>query len=111
MELIKNKSNESITAMGQFVTHVDETVMPDQCDPTLFALTFELRSQRYEIEQAIDGTKTHLKLLTNISISLGYAELDAVEHTIKQLEIELEKTRVSILLRKNINLFTSILHK
>lgn len=104
MDLNKNKSNESITEMSKFFTHIDETIMPDHCDPILFALTFELRSQRYEIEQAIDANKTHLKLLTSIGINSGYAELDAIEHEIKQIEIELEKTRVSILPIKIINL-------
>lgn len=82
--------------MGQFVTHADETVMPDRCDPKLFSQTFELRSQRYEIEQVIENTKAEIKLITTNSMNVAFEELETIEYEIKQIEIELEKNRVSI---------------
>jgi len=80
--------------MNRF-TVLDENVIPAGCDPKLFALTFELRSQRHSIEQSIESNKKTVELL-NKSLNLAYVELDAIENDLKENVKELEAYRVRI---------------
>lgn len=81
--------------MTQFV-HVDEKVLPDGCDPKLFTLTFDLRAQRYEIEQTIESNKTKLRASNN-NLSLAYTELTNIENSLKKNKDKLEINKVRIL--------------
>lgn len=68
----------------------DENVLPEGCDEKLFALTFELRSQRYEIEQSIEKMNIKVELL-NKSLSLAEAESNMIENELKK-NIDVLKT-------------------
>jgi hypothetical protein len=81
-EFVKNGSGESLTKMGR-LTVFDENILPEGCDKKLFALTFELRSQRNEIELAIEKTKIKAEL-SNKSLSLAEAELIMIENELKK---------------------------
>lgn len=72
----------------------DENVLPEGCDPKLFALTFELRSQRHKIEQYIENIKKQMEL-SNKNLSLAYTELDIIENGLNHNVDELEAYRVS----------------
>lgn len=91
-EFIKNESGESLMTMGQILVF-DENVIPEGCDPRLFNLTFELRSQRHEIEQSIENTKKKSDLF-NKNLNFALAELDSIESELKQTLDELEEYRV-----------------
>lgn len=65
----------------------DENVLPEGCDPKLFALTLELRSKRYEIEQFIDNVYNSVELLKK-KLSSEYADLDIVN---QELHVKIEK--------------------
>lgn len=82
--------------MGQIAVF-DENVLPEGCDPRLFSLTFELRSQRHEIEQSIENTKKKLELF-NKNLSSAFSELDIIENELKQTLNELDEYRVGIVL-------------
>lgn len=82
--------------MGQFLMY-DENVMPEGCDPKLFALTFEMRSKRHEIEQYIESVKTKLEL-SRKTLDLSSAELEIIENDLKKTINELETYQVNILL-------------
>lgn len=91
-ESIKNGSGDSLTALGRLAVF-DENVIPEGCDPKLFALTFELRSQRHEIEQSIESTKKQVEL-SNKSLSIALTELTTIENELKKKVDELEAYRV-----------------
>lgn len=74
----------------------DENVLPEGCDEKLFALTFELRSQRHEIEQSIEKTKIKAEL-SNKSLCVAEAELIIIENEYKKSIDELEAYQVRIL--------------
>lgn len=80
--------------MTQYV-HVDETVLPNGCDPKIFNLTFNLRAQRYEIEQTIESNRNKFRISNN-NLSLAYTELTNIENSLmKNKEIlEINKVRV-----------------
>lgn len=75
----------------------DENVLPEGCDPKLFALTFELRSLRHEIEQSVENTRRKLEL-SNKNLSSAHAEFDTSENELKHNLDELDAYRVRILL-------------
>lgn len=74
----------------------DENVMPEDCDPKLFALTFELRSQRHKIEQSIGNIKKKVEV-SNKMLSIAYTELDTINDELNKNQNELEAYRVRIL--------------
>lgn len=83
----------------------DENVLPEGCDEKLFALTFELRSQRHEIEQSIETTKINAEL-SNKSLSLAEAELVVIENELKKNIDKLEAYQVrSIFLHLQIQIY------
>jgi len=90
----ENTRRDSLTTMNRF-TVFDENVLPVGCDPKLFALTFELRSQRHTIEQSIENNKKAVELL-NKTLNLAYVELDVIENDLKENLKELEAYRVRI---------------
>lgn len=73
----------------------DEKIRPEGCDPELFALTFDLRSKRHEIEQHIDTIKKQIELSNAVLLKL-HVELDAIENEIQKIAEELEQHRVNI---------------
>lgn len=75
----------------------DENVIPEGCDPKLFDLTFELRSQRQEIEQLLETTGKKVELL-NKNLSLAHSELGVIENELTNNIDELEAYRVRIYL-------------
>lgn len=78
--------------MGQLVIF-DENVMPKGCDPNLYALTFEMRSNRYEIEQYMNDTKKKLKsFMANLDTSIEGFEI--IEDDLRKIEEDLEKSQV-----------------
>jgi len=93
-ESVINGSGESLTIMDQIAVF-DENIIPKGCDPKLFNLTFELRSQRHKIKQSIENTKKKLEL-SNKNLALAYKELDISENELKQTLNNLEKYRVRI---------------
>lgn len=92
-ESIKIGNEDALTTAGQ-LTVFDESVLPEGCDPKLFALTFELRSQRHKIEQSIENIKKQMEL-SNKNLCLANTELDIIENGLKQNIDELEAYRVS----------------
>jgi len=80
--------------MSRF-TVMDENVMPVDCDPKLFALTFELRAQRHDVERTIENVKKALEL-SRKRLSLNKAELDAIEGEMKEIVDKLEAHLVSV---------------
>lgn len=97
-ELYRNKSIESLSTLAQF-EHTEENELPLGCDPKLFASTFDLRSQRYEIEQLIEGHKVKLKSSNN-NLNNAYAELTVIENDLNLNKDKLNINRVRILLVK-----------
>lgn len=95
-----------LSSMTHF-QHVDESVLPSGCDPKLFALTFELRSQRHEIEQSIETNKNKFKTANN-NLSLAYTELTNIENNLKKNKDKLEMNKVRIL-RYKIYKYTHII--
>lgn len=78
--------------MGQFVVF-DENVMPKGCDPNLFALTFEMRSNRYEIEQYVNDTKKKVKsFMANLDTTIEGFEI--IEDNLRKIQGDLEKSQV-----------------
>lgn len=78
--------------MGQLVVY-HESVLPEGCDPALFALTFEMRSKRYEIEENIKSEKMTMEA-SNKKLVIAYAELDTIENELKANLAELEEYQV-----------------
>lgn len=95
-ESVKNESGESLTALGRLAVF-DENVMPEDCDPKLFALTFELRSQRHKIEQSIGNIKKKVEV-SNKMLNVALAELDTINDELNKNQNELEAYRVRIIL-------------
>lgn len=73
----------------------DENIRPEGCDPELFALTFDLRSKRHEIEQSIDTIKKKIES-SNAVLLKAHVELEAIENEIQRTVQELEEHRVKI---------------
>lgn len=94
-ESTKNASGESLTALGQ-IAIFDESILPEGCDPKLFALTFELRTERHEIEQSIENTKKKIEL-SNKNLHIANAELVNIKNDLKEHIDELEAYRVSVI--------------
>lgn len=80
--------------MGQLVVY-HESVLPEGCDPTLFAFTFEMRSKRYEIEEHIKSEKMTVEA-SNKKLVTAYAQLDTIENELKKNLAELEEYQVRI---------------
>lgn len=78
--------------MGQFVIF-DENVMPKGCDPKLFALTFEMRSNRYEIEQYISDMKKKVKSF-HANLDIAIVGFEIVEDDLMKIQKDLEKSQV-----------------
>lgn len=81
--------------MGQ-IAMFDENVLPEGCDPKLFNLTLELRSQRHDIEKSMENSKRKLEFFDK-NLSLAYAELNTIENELKQTLDALEAFQVSYL--------------
>lgn len=92
----KDMKKDSLTAMNRF-TVLDENVMPEGCDPKLFALTFELRSQRHAIEQSLENIKKTVELSVK-NLNLSYVELNVIEDDLEENLNKLEAYRVRITL-------------
>lgn len=75
----------------------DENILPEGCDPKLFALTFEMRSKRHEIEQYIESIRKKVEI-SNSSFNSAHAEFEIIENDLKQTLSKLEAYRVNILL-------------
>lgn len=80
----------------------DENALPEGCDPKLFALTFELRSLRHEIEKSLENTRRKLEM-SNKNLSSAHVEFDISENELKRNLEELDTYRVSILLVPVVN--------
>jgi len=78
--------------MGR-IAMFDENILPEGCDPKLFDITLELRSQRHEIEQSIENSKRKLEFFDK-NLSLAYAELNTIENELKQTLDALEAFQV-----------------
>lgn len=98
-ESVKNESGDSLIALGRLAAF-DENVMPEDCDPKLFALTFELRSQRHKIEQSIGNIQKKVEV-SNKMLSVAHTELDTINDELNTNQSELEAYRVRILLEKS----------
>lgn len=98
-ESVKNESGDSLTALGRLAAF-DENVMPEDCDPKLFALTFELRSQRHKIEQSIGNIKKKVEV-SNKMLSIAHTELETINDELNKNQYELEAYRVRILLKNH----------
>lgn len=95
-ETDKDLKRDSLATINRF-TMLDENVLPVGCDPKLFALTFELRSQRHAIEQSTENTKK-MAQLSNKNLNLAYAKLNDVENDLKENldQLETYKVRISL---------------
>ncbi|XP_050423055.1 cilia- and flagella-associated protein 44 [Adelges cooleyi] len=91
-------SIDSNTLFGQLL--FDETVLPEGCDPKLFALTFELRSNRYEIEQFIESTYREVEVLKK-TLSVELAELNVIDNNVLIKTNQLDAYRVEKKLKLN----------
>ncbi|VVC33540.1 WD40/YVTN repeat-like-containing domain,WD40 repeat,WD40-repeat-containing domain [Cinara cedri] len=103
------KSDESLTTMGELGVY-HENVLPEGCDPAIYALTFELRSKRYEMEKYIDSKRKIVESL-NKSLLLAYAELETLENELKQNFANLETYRIKKQLKLNDVDMTIVLNK